>query len=152
MSNKLKKEILKHALFSGLLLALISISVPLIIGFDFYIIDKDCVTDSIDENLTSCVIGPSSGWFLHIFLCLVTPVFSVLVYRKKLNLIYRECFSMCFLTVAIGTLISQFVNGYNLASEYNLPYHYLLELQNFVFTLPMWAAYSFLLALFLKNK
>jgi len=155
MSKRLKKEILKHALFSGVLLGLLSIYVPSIIDMDFWMIDENCMSEAIENkiaNFKQCLMGPSWGFFLHIFLCLFFPFISVLLYRKKTShLVYRECFSICFLTIAIGTLMTQLVFGYNLALEYEFTYQYLLALQAAVMTFPIWAAYSFLLAHFLKK-
>ena len=86
MSNRLKKEILKHALFSGVLLGLLSIIVPSIIDVDFWIIDENCMSEAIEkknDDFKPCLMGLSWGFFLHIFLCLLSPVISVLLYRKK---------------------------------------------------------------------
>jgi hypothetical protein len=122
---------------------------------DFWIIDENCMSEAIEkknDDFKSCLMGTSWGFFLHILLCLLSPVISVLLYRKKTShLVYRECFSICFLTIAIGTLITQFVFGYNLALKYDFTYQYLLALQAAVMTFPIWAAYSFLLAHFLKK-
>ena len=87
--------------------------------------------------------------YLVIFL---GPVLSVLFYRKKVQtLIYRECFSICFLTLSVGSVLGQLIMMFIYTSfSFNMN-QFLITLQGSVMSLVIFAAYSFLLALFLKK-
>ena len=81
------------------------------------------------------------------------PILAVLLYRKKVqNLVYRECFSICFLTLSVGTILGQLIMMFIYTSfSFNMS-QFLITLQGAVMSLVIFAAYSFFLALFLIKK
>ena len=120
-SRKISKDLLKYSLFSGCLLGLLC-------------------------SLPVFLLGVSKiGLYLFWTLLMFFPILSVLKYRSQVSILdYRETFSICFLTLAIGSLICKI--SYHL---YDQDIFHVLE---YIRGLPIPIAWSFLLAFFLKKQ
>ena len=116
-------------------------------------IDGDGVINDDDKTLLKCDADFSWVHYYAYLLIFIGPIFSVLLYRKKVqNLVYRECFSICFLTLAVGTILGKLMMLF-ISKSFQFGTDELLETLNAgVFGLVIFAAYSFLLAYFLKKQ
>jgi len=116
-------------------------------------IDNDGLIDDDDYVLPNCEISLSNAHYYIFFIFIVLPILSAFMYRRKVDtLVYRECFSICFLTLAVGTILGQLINTCIYTSfNFNLE-QLLTALQAGVMGLVICAAYSFLLAFFLKKN
>ena len=117
-------------------------------------IDGDGIVDPEGYPLQDCKIEKMPLMIYYpLLLVLIAPILSALFYRKKVStLIYRECFSICFLTLAIGVILGELFMMFIITSfsfDTNL---FLSTLKGSVMRLVLYAAYSFLLALFLKKE
>ena len=121
---------------------------------DDYDIDGNGEKDAEGFLLEECKIDKWPLMFYYpYFLILIAPILSAFLYRKKVSvLIYRECFSICFLTLTIGIILGQLFMMFILTSFSFDTSQFLSTLQGSVMTLVLYAAYSFLLALFLKKE
>ena len=130
-------------------------------------IDGDNITNADDSDIDGNGENDPEGFLLEeckidkwplvsyypYFLIIIAPIISAFFYRKKVNvLIYRECFSICFLTLTIGIILGQLFMMFILTSFSFDTNHFLSTLQGSVMSLVPYAAYSFLLALFLKKE
>jgi len=122
--------------------------------------DDDTDVDGDGENdpegfmLQDCKIEkmPLMSYY-PLLLVLIAPTLSAFHYRQKVSiLIYRECFSICFLTLTIGIILGELFMMFILTSFSFDTSQFLSTLQGSVFRLVLYAAYSFLLALFLKKE
>jgi len=117
-------------------------------------IDGDNNIDGDNYILPPCKIKevPLACYYPYLVI-FFGPVISVFFYRKKVQtLVYRECFSICFLTLSVGSILGQLMMMFIYTSfNFNMN-QFLITLQGSVMSLVIFAAYSFLLALFLKKQ
>tara|TARA_B100001029_G_C15023627_1_gene432178 strand:+ start:220 stop:783 length:564 start_codon:yes stop_codon:yes gene_type:complete len=114
--------------------------------------DGDGLLNEEDSMIFDCKGNLNYGHFYALFLFIIGPIISAFIYRKKVpKLIYRECFSICFLTLAVGTITGQLIMAFIYKSSNIIFSDLLITLQTGAMGLVLCAAYSFLLALFLKK-
>ena len=115
--------------------------------------DDDIDGDGDEKTLPKCDVNFSWGYYYISLLIFIGPIFSILLYRKKVQtLVYRECFSVSFLTLAVGTILGKLMMMFVSTSfQFGID-EILMSLNAGVLGLIICAGYSFLLAIFLKKQ
>jgi len=136
MYKKISRDLLKHAIISGLILGLLFYLVIFFFSIEVRVYESD--VDYIEKHIS--FFGTIFWWSIFF----VFPIISTWIFRRKVSFLdYRSAFSCFCLTLLIGTILyAILVDLYNIRD---------FSLRDYLISLPIPMSYSFLLATLFKK-